>query len=55
MAGCHCPLAVVRVVPNDLKRYNFNSYSPLKSEADGSLKIGVGPKPLAGAPESNSR
>lgn len=42
-----------RVVPNDLKRYNFNSYSDLKPEADGSLKIGIGPKPVAGVPESN--
>jgi len=42
-----------RVVPNDLKRYNFNTYSALKSEADGSLKIGIGPKPPAGIAESN--
>jgi len=42
-----------RVIPNDLKRYNFNTYSNLKKEADGSLKIGVGPKPVAGVPESN--
>jgi hypothetical protein len=42
-----------RVVPNDLKRYNFNSYSSLKNEADGSLKIAVGPKAVAGVPESN--
>jgi len=42
-----------RVVPNPLKRYNFNNYSPLKNEADGSLKIGIGPKAPAGVPESN--
>jgi len=42
-----------RVVPNPLKRYNFNNYSALKKEADGSLKIGIGPKPIAGVPESN--
>ncbi len=42
-----------RVVQNPLKRYNFDSYSPLKSEPDGSLKIAVGPRPVAGAPESN--
>lgn len=42
-----------RVVPNDLKRYNFNSYSDLKLEADGSLKIGIGPKPVKDVPESN--
>lgn len=42
-----------RVVPNDLKRYNFNTYSDLKKETDGSLKIGIGPKPIPGVPESN--
>jgi hypothetical protein len=42
-----------RVVPNDLKRYNFNNHSPLQKEADGSLKIAVGPKPVSGVPESN--
>jgi hypothetical protein len=42
-----------RVVPNSLKRYNFNNYSPLQKEADGSLKIAVGPEPVSGVPESN--
>lgn len=42
-----------RVIPNDLKRYNFNSYSDLKKEPDGSLKIAIGPKPVAGVAESN--
>jgi hypothetical protein len=42
-----------RVVPNSLKRYNLNTYSPLKFEADKSLKIAIGPKPIAGIPESN--
>jgi hypothetical protein len=42
-----------RVVPNPLKRYNFNNYSRLQKEADGSLKIGIGPKPVAGVPETN--
>lgn len=42
-----------RVVPNDLKRYNFNSYSDLRKEADGSLKIAVGPKPVPGIPQPN--
>src|SRR5882672_1026282 len=32
-----------RVVDNPLKRYNFNTYSGLKNEPDGSLKIGIGP------------
>lgn len=42
-----------RVVPNDLKRYNFNSYSALQKEPDGSLKIAIGPRPVAGVAESN--
>lgn len=42
-----------RVVENPLKRYNFNSYSDLKKEADGSLKIAIGPEPVSGVPESN--
>lgn len=42
-----------RVVPNPLKRYNFNNHSPLQKEADGSLKIAIGPKPVAGVPETN--
>jgi hypothetical protein len=42
-----------RVVPNSLKRYNFNNHSPLKKETDGSLKIAVGPKAVSGVPESN--
>ena len=42
-----------RVVPNALKRYNFNNHSSLQKEADGSLKIAVGPKPVDGVPESN--
>jgi hypothetical protein len=42
-----------RVIPNPLKRFNVNNQSGLKSETDGSLKIGIGPKPVAGVPESN--
>lgn len=42
-----------RVVPNSLKRYNFNNHSPLQKEQDGSLKIVVGPKPVSGVPEAN--
>ena len=42
-----------QVVPNPLNRFNLNSYSPLKSEADGSLKILIAPKPDASVPESN--
>ncbi len=42
-----------RVVANPLKRYNFNNHSPLAKETDGSLKIGIGSKPVAGVPESN--
>lgn len=42
-----------RVVRNSLNRYNFNSYSPLKTETDGSLKIAIGPTPVPGVAESN--
>lgn len=42
-----------RVVPNSLHRFNFNNYSTLKKESDGSLKIAIGPKPPKGIPESN--
>jgi hypothetical protein len=42
-----------RVVPNSLERYNLNTYSPLMFEADKSLKIAIGPKPVTGVPESN--
>jgi hypothetical protein len=42
-----------RVVPNPLNRFNFNSYTPLTNEPDGSLKIGIGPRAPAGVPESN--
>jgi hypothetical protein len=42
-----------RVVPNPINRFNFNSYSPLKSGADGSLNILIAPKPDASVPESN--
>jgi hypothetical protein len=36
-----------------LNRFNFNNHSLLRSEADGSLKIAIGPKPVPGVPESN--
>lgn len=42
-----------RVVPNELDRFNFNSDSGLKNEADGSLRILVANKPNADVPESN--
>jgi hypothetical protein len=42
-----------RVVPNPLSRFNLNSYSPLKKEADGSLKIAVAPKCVPDVAESN--
>jgi hypothetical protein len=42
-----------RVIANPLKRYNFNNHSPLRKEADGSLKIGIGPAPVDGVPEAN--
>lgn len=42
-----------RVVPNRLDRFNFNSYSNLKPNADGSLTILISAKPGSGVPESN--
>ncbi|WP_082862597.1 DUF1214 domain-containing protein [Caballeronia hypogeia] len=42
-----------RVVPNSLNRFNFNSYSKLTPERDGSLKIAIGPNPVKGVPETN--
>jgi hypothetical protein len=42
-----------RVVPNPLNRFNLNNYSPLQKEADGSLKLAIGPNPVAGGPEPN--
>jgi hypothetical protein len=42
-----------RVVPNPLNRFHLNNFSPLAKEADGSLKLAVGPKPVQGVPESN--
>ncbi|WP_420992401.1 DUF1214 domain-containing protein [Cupriavidus sp. 30B13] len=42
-----------RVVPNRLDRYNFNNYSGLKSEADGSLRILIAKAPGSAVPESN--
>jgi hypothetical protein len=42
-----------RVVPNPLSRFNLNSYSKLKKESDGALKIAIGPKAVAGVAESN--
>jgi hypothetical protein len=41
------------VVPNDLGRYNLNTYSELSGEPDGSLKIAIGPTPPDGVPDSN--
>lgn len=42
-----------RVVENPLDRFNLNNQSPLEKEADGSLKIGLGPAPVAGVPQPN--
>ncbi len=41
------------VLPNPLKRYLLNKESGLKTNADGSLTLVFGPKPLAKYPESN--
>lgn len=42
-----------RVVKNPLNRFNLNNQSPLEKESDGSLKIAIAPRPVAGVPESN--
>ncbi|WHP33213.1 DUF1214 domain-containing protein [Trabulsiella odontotermitis] len=42
-----------QVIPNPLKRYNFNNYSGLKKNSDGSLDIVIGPRPPKHFPESN--
>lgn len=42
-----------RVVPNPNNRFNFNNYSGLKHEADGSLRILFARRPRADVPESN--
>ena len=42
-----------RVVPNPLNRFNFNTYSALQYEKDGSLKIAVAAGPVPGIPDSN--
>ena len=35
-------------VQDPLNRFTLDSHSPLQNEADGSLKIAIGPKPVAG-------
>ncbi len=42
-----------RVIPNELDRYNVNTYSLLQHDADGSLTIGIGAQPVPGVAESN--
>jgi len=42
-----------QVLPNPLKRYLLNKQTGLKNNADGSLTLVFGPKPLAEYPESN--
>ena len=42
-----------RVVPNPLNRFHLNNFSLLTKEFHGSLKIAIGPKPVAGVAESN--
>ena len=42
-----------RVVKNPLNRFNFNSDSGLKNEADGSMKILIASKHNSSVPESN--
>lgn len=42
-----------QVLPNTLKRYLLNKQSDLKTNADGSLTLVFGPKPLSTYPASN--
>lgn len=42
-----------RVVDNDLKRYNFNNYSKLSYNNDGSLDLYISPKYTGDYPKSN--
>lgn len=42
-----------RVVPNPLNRFNFNSSSGLKVDADGSLRILIAARPNAAIPDTN--
>jgi hypothetical protein len=42
-----------QVLPNPLKRYLLNKQSGLKNNADGSLTLVFGPKPLEPYPSSN--
>jgi len=42
-----------RVVKNPLNRFNLSNRSPLKKNTDGSLTIALGPKQVAGVPETN--
>lgn len=42
-----------RVVKNPLERYNLNTYSPLKFQSDGSLRIYMSSKRADDTPESN--
>lgn len=43
----------LRVVPNDLERYNLNTHSPLTYNQEGSLVLTVGAQPAPGVPEAN--
>jgi hypothetical protein len=42
-----------RVVPNPKNRFNFNHYSGLKQEADGSLRVLFAREPRADVPKAN--
>ena len=42
-----------RPVPNALDRFALSTWSNVQKEADGSLKLLVGPKPVEGIPASN--
>lgn len=42
-----------RPVPNYLDRFALSTWSNVQKEADGSLKLLIGPEPVEGMPESN--
>jgi hypothetical protein len=42
-----------RVVPNEIERYNFNSYSPLAAGQDGGLTLYIAAKESSSFPASN--
>lgn len=42
-----------RVIENSLRRYNLNNLSGLVKDADGGMRLAIGPTPVDGVPASN--